>query len=267
MCEPAGACRFFYISVPKIGSIFTESSVKLYHDILVNPDWVFNMLQQEKITVATAREVIIRCAKNVPRLLANLDGYVRAKRAHEENLHLGSARCTVKGAFRPFIKLPQVDEWLAVFETQRDRYPFLVLEGPSRLGKTQYAEHVVGGKRSLSVDCSSAIEPDLRQYASDEVDCIIFDEAKAAMVIRCKRLFQAPMGFVNLGLSATNCYGYQVMVRRKRLVICSNSWSHEVMALTAADAAWMFANSVLVIVKEKLWEPEQARPIVPSSLE
>lgn len=235
-----------------------ESSLKLYHDILVNPDWVFNLLQQDKVTIATAREVIIRCAKNVPRLMANLDGYVRAKRVQEENMHLGSERCNVKGAFRPFRRLPQVDEWLAQFQQSRDRYPFLVLEGPSRLGKTQYAEHLVPCNRSLSVDCSSAIEPDLRQYASDEVDCIIFDEAKAAMVIRCKRLFQAPMGQVNLGLSATNCNAYQVMVHRKRLIICSNSWSAEVLALTAADAAWIAANSVLVIVKEPLWLPDVA---------
>ena len=78
----------FYVLVPKIGGVFAESSVQLYHDVLVNPDWAFNLLQQEKITVASAREVIIRCAKNVPRLLANLDGYVRAKLSLRETKQL-----------------------------------------------------------------------------------------------------------------------------------------------------------------------------------
>jgi len=244
---------FFYILVQKIGCILAEGSLKLYHDILINPDWAFNLLQQEKITCDTAREVIIRCAKNVPRLLTNLEGYLRARRISVESQQLHSARVSVRGAFRPFRQLPEVEEWLALFHMSRDRYPFLVLEGPSRLGKTQFAEQLVSWDKTLSVDCSSAIEPDLRQYASDEVDCIIFDEARAAMVIRSKRLFQAPMGLVNLGLSAPNCNAYQVMVHRKRMIVCSNSWSAEVLALTAADAAWIAANSVLVPVREPLW--------------
>ena len=244
---------FFYILVQKIGCVFADGSLTLYHDILVNPDWAFNLLQQEKITCDTAREVIIRCAKNVPRLLTNLEGYVRAKRISVERQLLHSARVSVRGAFAPFKKLPEVEEWLALFHMSRDRYPFLVLEGPSRLGKTQFAEQLVSWDKTLSVDCSSAIEPDLRQYLSDEVDCIIFDEAKAAMVIRSKRLFQAPMGLVNLGLSATNCNAYQVMVHGKRMIVCSNSWSAEVLALTAADAAWIAANSVLVNVRDPLW--------------
>ena len=253
----------FYVLVPKIGGVFAESSVQLYHDVLVNPDWAFNLLQQEKITVASAREVIIRCAKNVPRLLANLDGYVRAKRSLCETKQLHDARTRVNGAFRPFKRLMRVEEWLALFEEQRDRYPFLVLEGPSRLGKTQYAEQLVPRGRCLSVDCSSATEPDLRQYASDEVDSIMFDEAKAAMVIRCKRLFQAPVGMVNLGLSATNCNAYQVMVHRKRLIVCSNTWSSEVSQLPTIDAAWLAANSVVISVTTQLWEQENDDVMLP----
>jgi hypothetical protein len=247
----------FYLLVPKIGAVCADSSVQLYHDVLVNPDWAFNLLQQEKITVETAREVIIRCAKNVPRLLANLEGYTRAKRTLSETKLLAEARLSVSGAFRPFKRLKVVEDWLSLFQEQRDRYPFLVLEGPSRMGKTQFAEHVVPHGRCLCVDCSSATEPDLRQYASDTVDSIMFDEAKAAMVIRCKRLFQAPVGMVNLGLSATNCNAYQVMVHRKCLIVCSNTWSFEVGALPASDAAWLAANCVHVLVTTHLWEDEK----------
>ena len=257
----------FYLLVPRVGVVCSDSSVRLYHDVLVNPDWAFNLLQQEKISPSTAREVIIRCAKNVPRLLANLDGYVRARRSLLETKHLEDARTTVHGAFRPFKKLKRVEEWLSLFQEHRDRYPFLVLEGPSRMGKTQFAEQLVPRGRCLSVDCSSATEPDLRQYASDEVDCIIFDEAKAEMVIRCKRLFQAPVGMVNLGLSATNCNAYQVMVHRKRLVVCSNTWTHEVMALPAIDASWLVANTFVISVSMPLWEQEVDAVTLPVTAE
>ena len=244
---------FFHMLVQKIGCIHAEGSVKLYQDILVHPDWAIKLLHQEKITCETAREVIIRCAKNDSRLLTNLEGYLRARRLSVDRHQLHSARVSVRGDLAPFRQLPEVEEWLALYHMSRDRYPFLVLEGPSWVDKTQFAELLVSPDKTLSVDCSSAMEPDLLQYASDEVDCIIFDEARADMVIRSKRLFQAPMGLVNLGFSATNCNAYQVMVHRKRMIVCSNSWSADVLALTAADAAWIAANSVLVPVWEPLW--------------
>jgi len=243
----------FYVLVPKIGCVFSAGSVALYKDVLVNPDWAFNLLQQGKITPETAHQVIVACAKNVPRLLANLDGYRRAKQALVDRAALAAARAAVNGAFRPFRVVPEVDSWLRGFAIQRDRYPFLILEGPSKLGKTQFAESLAPPGRTLNIDCASATEPDLRQYRSEEVDSIIFDEAKAAMVIRAKRLFQAPMGMVNLGMSATNCNAYQVMVHRKRLVICSNTWSEEVALMSNADAAWLTANAVHVRVRGALW--------------
>lgn len=242
-----------YVLVPKIGCVFSAGSVALYKDVLVNPDWASNLLQQGKITPETAHQVIVACAKNVPRLLANLDGYRRAKQALVDRAALAAARAAVNGAFRPFRVVPEVDSWLRGFSIQRDRYPFLILEGPSKLGKTQFAESLAPPGRTLNIDCASATEPDLRQYRSEEVDSIIFDEAKAAMVIRAKRLFQAPMGMVNLGMSATNCNAYQVMVHRKRLIICSNTWSEEVALMSSSDAAWLTANAVHVRVRGALW--------------
>ena len=243
----------FYVLVQKVGGVFSAGTVELYKDVLVNPDWAFNLLQQGKITPERAHEVIVACAKNVPRLLANLDGYRRAKQALVDRAALEAARAAVSGAFRPFQVVPEVACWLRGFSIQRDRYPFLILEGPSRLGKTQYAESLAPPGRTLNIDCASATEPDLRQYRSEEVDSIIFDEAKAAMVIRAKRLFQAPMGMVNLGMSATNCNAYQVMVHRKRLIVCSNTWSDEVLMMSNADAAWLTANAVHVRVRGPLW--------------
>ena len=69
----------FNVLVPKIGNVCSDSSVRLYHDVEVKPTWAFHLLQQEKISLVTAREVIRRCAKNVPRMLAILDKNARAR--------------------------------------------------------------------------------------------------------------------------------------------------------------------------------------------
>ena len=51
--------------------------------------------------------------------------------------------------------LPEVEAWLKTFEQDLFRYKFLVLDGPSQMGKTIYA-------RSLSPECSHFLENRLR---------------------------------------------------------------------------------------------------------
>ena len=175
-----------YVVVAKIGQDHAEDTCRLHKDLLVNPDWAFNLLQQGKVTSSTVRNVIIHCATNVPRLLANLEGYELALRERAEDEHMQSMRATVSGAFRPFRRLPEVVLWLATFQRMVCRYKFLVLEGPSQLGKTQFAVSLADPGRTLIIDCSGATEADLRRYRSDAVDTILFDEGKASIVLKSK---------------------------------------------------------------------------------
>ena len=170
----------------KIGPVHAEGTCPLHQDLLVNPDWAFNFLQQGMVMPRTVRNVIIDCAKNVPRLLANVEGYVLALRERAEDEHMQSMRATVSGAFRPFRYLPEVVSWLATFQRMVGRYKFLVLEGLSQLGKTQFAVSSANPGRSIIMNCSGATEADFRRYRSEIVDVILFDEGKASMVRRSK---------------------------------------------------------------------------------
>ena len=160
------------------------------------------------------------------------------------------------------MSLPDVKEWLESFNKKKYRYKFLVLEGPSMVGKTAYAESLSPGGALFHCDCASAVEPDLREYSADRSDSILFDEASVDLVLRCKRLFQAPPIEVCLGMSATNCMAYKVNVYRKRLTIASNRWSLEVAAAKKCDADWISDNSVHIKVERPLWvqPPSQATP-------
>ena len=249
----------FYVLVAKIGQVHAEGTCRLHKDLLVNPDWAFNLLQQGKVTIGTVRNVIIHCAKNVPRLLANLEGYELALRERAEDEHMQSMRATVSGAFRPFRRLPEVVLWLATFQRMVCRYKFLVLEGPSQLGKTQFAVSLADPGRTLIIDCSGATEADLRRYRSEAVDAILFDEGKASMVLRSKKLFQSPFDRIHLGQSNTNCHAYIVAVHAKRMIITSNTWSAELQQLPSVDVVWLRANSVHGVVHTPLWA-ESSRP-------
>ena len=61
---------------------------------------------------------------------------------------------------------------------------FLVLDGPSGLGKTQFSMSL--SPRSLEVTCSNCEEPDLREFKSGTTELVVLDEAKCTLVVNCK---------------------------------------------------------------------------------
>ena len=244
---------FFYILVRKKGSVYRRSNRRLYDDMIVKPEWAFQLLQQGKITIATARDILVRVARNVPRNLRDLEGYAQQVATQNEADALDEAHDSLSLSAKPFKVLPVVEQWRRAYMTPARRYKFLVLEGPSMLGKTAFAESLAGFGRTLNIDCASAPEPDLREYISQDHEVVIFDEAKASLVLRCKRLFQAPACRVHLGQSNTNCHAYTVMVWRKKFIVCSNTWTSDLAACAVDDRAWLEANSVHIRVTERLW--------------
>jgi hypothetical protein len=71
-----------------------------------------------------------------------------------------AARRRVTATYLPWRHLPQVHKWAQQIALVRDRYKFLVLDGPCRMGKTRFAEGLVARGRSLVVDCAGAVTPD-----------------------------------------------------------------------------------------------------------
>lgn len=125
------------------------------------------ILSQKKISVEVARKTIIQTAKSVRRLLAHLVGcetaVERPRQVHlldERRGELGASAC-------PFWRIPSVDARLATLHIQAYRYRFLVLEGPSLLGKTSYAESLSSGNSVFLCDSSTAVAPDVREYSSN----------------------------------------------------------------------------------------------------
>jgi hypothetical protein len=81
----------------------------------------------------------------------------------------------------------------------------------------------------------------------------LFDEASVQMVLKNRKLFQAPNALVTLGTSPTNRDAYSVCLNDTLLVICSNSWKLQVSLTPSVDAEWIRKNQVYVDVSEPLW--------------
>ena len=142
------------------------------------------------------------------------------------------------------------------FDEPRHRYKFLVLSGPSRVGKTAFARSLCeAGKEVLEINCASGDEPNLRAYRLSLHGLILFDEIVAGQVAGQRKLFQAQSAPVQLGCSATNCHSYDVFVWRKKLVLASNNWHTSLAGLSPADQEWIHANSIVLDVEEEMWLP------------
>jgi len=249
----------YYVQCPKKGMVLSGGSVAPYRDYLVNGEWIMNLCQAGKMEYDTARLELIRSAKNLCRLLPGLEKWKRERDALTLEARIATVESELARSRKPFKQLPVVLQWLESFATVRMRYKFLVLDGPSAMGKTQYSSSLSPSGNLLAVDCAGAgVAPDLRDFDALVHDAVLFDEASAQLVLTNKKLFQAGPGKVTLCSSGTNCHAYAVWMFQKRLIVSTNRWALELVALPAVDRDWLVQNSVHVCVQEPLWlEDEQ----------
>ena len=154
---------------------------------------------------------------------------------------------------RPFKEIPCVRRLLDDLLTPNDRRKFLVLEGPSKMGKTQYILNLFGKDSTLEINAADEMSPSLQDFDHKVHRCVLLDEASPQMVLRNRKVFQAPNAMVELGQSKTNCHSYQCYLNDTLLCIASNSWTAAVDACSAASREWIKANQVLVQVTRPLW--------------
>jgi hypothetical protein len=148
---------------------------------------------------------------------------------------------------------PDVFKWLQIFNdasNDRTRFPFLVLNGPSQMGKTRFACNLFGRLKTLVLSCQGILAPNLKAFRRHRHSCIVFDEASHDLVFRNKQVFQAGVDNVMLGQSNCNEHAYGVWLYGVPLVVSTNDW---LVGATEDQEAWLTANSIRIDVTEPMW--------------
>ena len=152
-------------------------------------------------------------------------------------------------------------EWKAQFDLNQlgvaSRFSFLVLSGPSKTGKTQFAKSLFGTGATLVLGCQNA-EPNVRRFSRATYKAVVFDEITPQCVARNKVLFQAGVEGVDCAQSRTSIYSYWRFLYAAPLILCTNEWLEDLPARELEENKkawdWIRANQFHVHVDRSVCE-------------
>ena len=244
----------FYVSVAKFGSVWRFSTKQPFVHYPVNTAWVVNLLQASKISAVQARGFVARCIQGSTRVMADIAQFEVAERAQRIHMYREGLKSVLSSRDRPFEWPPQVVAWYNSFASVEHRYSFLILDGPSQMGKTCFARILKPAHlEAFEVNCAGGAVPNLRTFCFFTHGCIIYDEIGPRMVWDNHKLFQSSDAEVQMAASPTNIHGYSVYVHRVRQICCANNWARECSELDPDVRAWIERNSVYVKVDKPLF--------------
>lgn len=243
----------YYLQAPKVSCIFQGGSHVPFEDYGVQPHNIFMLAQSNKMLFQDARRELAKIPLGIARNIEHLERWHRERCAEKQREYQEWHQRQLQHERRPWRRLPLVEVWLLQYRQSLSRYRFLVLDGPSRMGKTQYARALCREGGVLELNMAGGAQADLREFDPLQHELLLFDECTPQQVLQNKKLFQAGPAMVQMGTSTTNMYAFAVYVAGMKFVVSSNVWAQELRRLTVADAEWIMQNSYLVHVEQPLW--------------
>ena len=149
----------------------------------------------------------------------------------------------------------EFQEWVAQYDTIKNRYNTLVLNGRSEMGKTSYCQYLFGDpEKMLVLNCDGCILPDLVDFSREQGHMgITFDEGCPRLILNHKRVFQRLPYFTSVKQSATQMYKQVVMLSGVRLIVTTNSWHEDHDQCSDTEKAWLQQNVIVVNVTQPLY--------------
>ena len=244
----------YYVQAPKYGTAFTFTNHAAFGPLLVEPGFVYELWRKRKMSHEVCiDQLMMSRGRGCRGYVADVEYNLKWERAKAQAAQKVVLEALIQ--WKPNKELAVVLEWVQMHRAKfgtATRFKFLVLNGPSRFGKTSYAKNVFGPDVTLVLSCQGALQPALDRLEPHH-RCIVCDEANHEMVCRNKQVFQAGLDQVQLGQSQCNQHAYTAFVYAMPIIVCTNDW---LVGATRDQADWCHANSVLVQVDEPMWRDE-----------
>lgn len=244
----------YYVVAPKRYSLARFSPKEPFQDFMVSPEWVFNMVQASKMDYEPAKRELVSCGKGLVRRLGDLDKWWATKQELQLQERARQVQEALRKTQKAFKSYPLVDKWLAQSTQElQARKKFLVLTGPTGVGKSVFVRSLFKQGEVFELNCASLEHPVLTGFVARQHKCIFWDELSATVVPLHRKVFQHPAAFVDLGHSPTGSHVQRFWLNDSVSIIASNRWAEDLQLLSPSDRDWVCANSVVLDVQERMW--------------
>ena len=141
-----------------------------------------------------------------------------------------------------------------------------MLDGPSGLGKTEYVRSLFVRDALLEVNAGDMQVVCIPGFDQCVTRAILWDECRAGLVLRNRKIFQHGTNWVDLGHSPTAQHVKRYFFNDSVSIIASNRWHDDVENIeSASDREWLKKNTVILNVSEPLWEVRQSESSSPAA--
>ena len=140
--------------------------------------WCESLWRQRKLSHGKYEEYLFLTRDGVVSRKRNLDAVKEKERQAIEKDERAAATHRVKTAFAPFDPVPEACARLELFAHECDRYPILIVVGPSRSRKTEWAKSLFLKPLQLDVGTLDHFPDGMREFDRKVHDGIILDDLR-----------------------------------------------------------------------------------------
>ena len=168
--------------------------------------------------------------------------------AEEDEERAETVRRVRQNCFTPFSEVPEVTAWLALFSQEVDRYPFLVVLGPSRSQKTEFAKALFKNPLELKVGSLEHFPDGMRMFSRKVHDAVVLDDCRdfAWLVQHQEKLQGKVDAKVEFASTPGGTCAYTKWLHRVPLVVTANFTTKNRHLLDSDDFLGHEQNRVVV---------------------
>ena len=155
------------------------SSFRKHPDTKYWGKWPQTLWQQHTLSHGMYEHYLFQCRDCVVSRKRNLDAVrQRAQEDEEEAARLATVQRAHENTYAQFPHVPVVDAWLDCVSKEVDRYPFLVIHGPSRTRKTEFAKSLFNNPLELKIGTLAHFPEGMCAFNRKKHDAVVLDDCR-----------------------------------------------------------------------------------------
>ena len=139
--------------------------------------WPESLWKAHKLSHEVYERYLFKCRDGVVSRKRNLQAVLERDEEDEEGTEMAAVIKRVRATLE-FQDIPEVDTWLESFKKEEGRYSFLLLLGPSRSGKTEFAKSLFKAPLELKVGKLEQFPDGLRCFKRNVHDGLVLDDVR-----------------------------------------------------------------------------------------